>query len=142
MNKWIVIVAVLIVVLGGGYFLFKNSAAPAPSEPAQTTNAVTPTSAETSPSQTNAITVEGNEFAFTPSTITVKKGEAVKVTFKNTGKFPHNFTIAELNVQSKTIQSGEEDTFEFTPTQTGQFTYVCSVPGHADRGMKGTLTVE
>ncbi len=59
---------------------------------AQQTN---PTKAlEMSPSTTMAmqhITVEGNEFLFNPFTITVKQGQTVMLTFKNSGKYPHNF---------------------------------------------------
>lgn len=30
----------------------------------------------------------------------------------------------------------------FTPTQPGTYEFYCSVPGHKDAGMKGTLTVQ
>lgn len=88
------------------------------------------------------IAIEGNEFAFTPSVITVNKGQQVKITFKNTGKYPHNLTVSDLNLQTKTIQPGESDSISFAPDKTGSFEFTCTVPGHADRGMKGTLTVQ
>ncbi len=87
-------------------------------------------------------TVSGNEFAFSPDTLNVNKGDTVNITFTNTGKSPHNFVIAELNVRSKTILSGESDTVAFTVDKTGAFSYVCSVPTHEDKGMVGTLTVQ
>ena len=89
-----------------------------------------------------SIIVLGNEFAFTPATITVKQGQQVKLTFKNGGKYPHNLDISDLAVKTKTIQPGEEDTVTFTADKKGTFTYLCTVPGHAEKGMKGTLTVE
>lgn len=88
------------------------------------------------------ITITGTEFAFTPSTFTVKRGEPVTVTFMNNGTYPHNFTISGLNVKTPTIQPGEKTSLTFTPMKTGTFTFVCTVPGHADKGMTGKITVE
>ena len=90
----------------------------------------------------NKITVLGTEYAFSPSTITVKVGQPVQITFKNNGTFPHNLTIADLNVGTKTITPGQEDTITFTPTKAGSFPFICTVLGHADKGMKGTLIVQ
>ena len=86
--------------------------------------------------------VKGTEFAFAPATMSVSKGDTVKVTFTNAGKYPHNFTITELNVQGKTIQPGQTDVVTFTADKAGTFKYFCSVPGHEDKGMVGTLTVQ
>jgi len=88
------------------------------------------------------IAVEGNEFKFTPSSITVKQGEKVKLTFKNAGKYPHNFVIADLDVSTETIQPGEETTVEFTPEKTGEFRFICSVGDHEEQGMRGSLIIE
>lgn len=145
MNKIVIGIIILLVVLGGGYFAYKSmkgTPAPAPAEQqmAPTTEASPMISASASAAQ--EITVEASEFAFTPQTISVKAGQPVKLTFKNTGKYPHNFTVSELNIQTQTIQPGTEDVITFTPSKTGSFTYICTVPGHADRGMKGTLTVQ
>ena len=82
------------------------------------------------------------EFKFIPSTITVKKGEKVKLTFKNIGKFPHDYVIADLNVATKRIQPGEQDSVKFTPEKTGEFKFICSVGNHQEQGMTGILTVE
>jgi nitrite reductase (NO-forming) len=87
------------------------------------------------------VSVNGTEFAFSPSTITARVGQSVKLTFTNNGQFPHNFAIADLNIVTKTLSPGDKETISFTPETAGTFTYVCTVPGHADRGMKGTLTV-
>jgi len=143
MNKVVLGVIALVIVLGGGYFVvksMKNSAPPTPVVVQPTTQPASSASAKNSAMQ--EITVEGNEYAFIPSVLTVKKGEEVKVTFKNTGKFPHNFTIADLNVKSNTIEPGEQDSVTFTPDKVGTFAYICTVPGHADKGMKGILTVQ
>lgn len=101
-----------------------------------------PNTAGSSESNTAQISVQGNEFAFMPSTLDVKLGQPVTLTFENTGKYPHNFVISDLNVQSKKLMPGESDTVTFTPTKAGSFPYLCTIPGHADKGMKGTITVQ
>ena len=156
MWQWIVVYLVIAAVVYGAFYYFvlaKKGGGSVYTQPAATqTQTTTPTTAAAQPTTTTTntttnavmenITVTGTEYAFTPSTITVKKGEVVKLTFKNAGTYPHNFTLADLNVKTKTIQPGQQDTITFTPTKTGSFAYICTVPGHADRGMKGTLTVE
>ena len=155
--QWVLLYVIVgLIVYGIIYYLVlgkKNSSYQSTVQQQPTTVAATPTtvaaspSASASPSGTSAMTdqvftVTGTEFAFTPSTLTVKKGEPVTITFKNQGKYPHNLTITDLNVATKTIQPGQSDTITFTPPKAGSFTFMCTVPGHADRGMKGTLTVQ
>ena len=91
------------------------------------------------------LTVEGDEFSFSPKKISVKKGVQVELTFKNIGKAPHNFIVDELSIATKTIGAGKTDTVIFTaPDNTGTITYAsyCSVPGHRAAGMEGTIVVE
>ncbi len=141
----VAIIAILVVAAGGFYFMNSNKSATT----SVTNDSIVPTSAAESgatisPSAMSGseITVEGSEFKLTPSKITVKKGEKVKLTFKNAGKFQHDYGIADLNVSTKRIQPGEEDTIEFTPEETGEFKFICSVGNHEEQGMVGTLTVE
>lgn len=89
----------------------------------------------------NTIEVEGGMFYFKPDVIKVKKGERVKIAFKNIEGM-HDFVIDELNVASKLIGGGEITVVEFTPDQVGSFEYYCSVSDHRAKGMKGTLIVE
>lgn len=134
--KWIVGIVALLIIGATGYLLVKPATAPTPT----TQNTIPSSAPSTGSAQT--VNVSGNEFAFTPATITVKKGQEVKLTFKNNGQYPHNFTVSELGIATNTVGPGEETTITFTPDKTGSFTYICTVPGHADRGMKGTLIVE
>lgn len=85
-------------------------------------------------------TVTGENFSFEPNTLTVKKGDTVRVVFKNEDGF-HDFKIDELGVATKQIQGGSEETVEFVADKAGTFEYYCSVGKHRDMGMKGTLTV-
>jgi nitrosocyanin len=91
-------------------------------------------------SMVKEFTVSGTNFKFTPTTLAVKKGDTVKITFKNTGGV-HNFKIDEFNVGTKQIQGGTEETVQFVADKAGTFEYYCSVGTHRQMGMKGTLTV-
>lgn len=86
-------------------------------------------------------TVSGQNFSFIPNSITVKKGDKVKITFKNIEGF-HNLAIDEFNVVTKTIKNGEEESVEFIADKVGSFEYYCSVGTHRAMGMWGTLKVE
>ncbi|OGH47557.1 MAG: hypothetical protein A3A51_03165 [Candidatus Levybacteria bacterium RIFCSPLOWO2_01_FULL_39_10] len=143
---WIGIAVIVVIIVAGGGFYFLNSNQTATPEGSQTP---TPTlSSETSETEDSAMTegseivVEGNEFEFTPSEVTVKKGETVTLVFKNTGSVPHDFTIADLDIATARINPGEQDSVEFTPTETGEFKIICSVGNHEEQGMAGTLIVE
>jgi plastocyanin len=148
-NKLILVIAAIVgvlIVIGGGFYVMnmnKSTTNPTPVDIATPTSVPVTESAITPSEVTQTeITVEGGEFKFTPSKITVKKGEKVKLTFKNTGKFPHDFVIADLSLATKRIQPGEEDTVEFTPEKIGEFKIICGVGNHEEQGMTGTLTVE
>lgn len=86
-------------------------------------------------------TVTGSNFAFSPSTMTVNKGDKVTIVFKNSGGF-HDLKIDEFNVATAQIQGGAEETVSFIADKTGTFEYYCSVGTHRQMGMKGTLTVK
>lgn len=86
-------------------------------------------------------TVAGQNFSFFPSAMIVKKGDTVKIVFKNGGGI-HDFVIDEFRTATKRIGSGQEDFVQFVADKTGTFEYYCSVDGHRALGMKGILTVQ
>lgn len=139
MNKWLIATIIVIIILAGGFYLIKqNYASPSLGGSSPTTIP----SPENPSSPAVEVIVSGTEFAFDPPIITVKKGQTIKVTFKNNGTFPHNFAISDLNVTTKIISPGEQDSIQFTANQEGQFNFLCTIGGHADKGMKGTLIVQ
>jgi nitrosocyanin len=87
------------------------------------------------------VSIEASNFKFSLPSITVKKGETVKITFTNKEGM-HNFMLDEFNVKSKTIQAGQSDTVQFVADKSGSFEYYCSISNHRAMGMKGTLVVE
>jgi len=86
-------------------------------------------------------TITGNNYSFLPANFAVKKGDKVRVVFKNVEGF-HDFKIDEFNVATKKISAGAEDAVEFTADKTGSFEFYCSIGDHRAMGMKGILTVE
>ena len=87
-----------------------------------------------------SFTVTGSNFAFAPNSLSVKKGDTVKITFKNSNG-SHNLVIDEFNATTPIIGSGQSAVLEFTASKTGSFEYYCSVGNHRAMGMKGTLVV-
>jgi len=85
--------------------------------------------------------VSGKNYSFTPSTMTVSKGDTVRITFTNTAG-THDLRIDEFNVATKMIGTGKSDTVEFVADKTGTFEYYCSVGEHRALGMKGKITVK
>ena len=82
--------------------------------------------------------VGATEFHFTLSATTVHKGT---VTFKvtNNGGIPHNLRIN--NQQTPNIDPGSTATLKVTFAKPGNYPYLCTIPGHAEAGMKGVLKV-
>ena len=141
--KNILLVVVLLVLAAGGIWYF-NSSKPV-TEPVGSAMPVPNTIWVTEmvvSEDTKEVVVEGTEFKFIPATLTLKKGEKVRLVFKNIGKMTHDWVVDELGVRTKVISGGDEDVVEFTPEQTGTFEYYCSVGKHREMGMKGALTVE
>lgn len=81
----------------------------------------------------------GNEFSFTPSEITLKAGQPVKLVAKNVGTVQHDLHIPALNVSINAVGVGQQKTAEFTPSKPGEYRMECQVPGHVT--MVGTVTV-
>ncbi len=87
-----------------------------------------------------SFTITGDNFTFSPASMTVNKGDTVRVTFKNMQGF-HDFVIDEFMVATKQISAETEEVVEFVADQAGSFEYYCSVGSHRAMGMKGTLIV-
>lgn len=145
-SKYIAIIIVLLVGVGG-YFLLKGGyqasapTAPAPTTPTEKAAPALEEATLTSPAVREFI-VSGSEFSFSPASISVKASEKVKITFKNNGRALHNLTVEGLNIGTKTIGGGKTDIVEFTAPASGTHAFFCSVPGHRQAGMEGQLKVE
>lgn len=91
---------------------------------------------------TKEFTVIGNNFAFDIKEMRVKKGDTVRITFKNAEGF-HDWTLDEFDgAKTAQLQAGGEQTVTFVADKAGTFEYYCSVGKHRSMGMKGSLIVE
>jgi plastocyanin len=85
----------------------------------------------------------GGELAYTTDTATAKTGQ-VTVDFKNPQALTHDVQIEDAQGKdvggTELIASGEDSTT--VDLKPGTYTYFCSVPGHREAGMEGTLTVK
>jgi plastocyanin len=79
-------------------------------------NGAQPTNADT-----NEIVIQN--FAFEPSTLTVKVG--TKVTWVNRDDEPHTATATDKRFNSKTLENGDRFSTEFT--QPGVYKYYCAL---------------
>ena len=91
---------------------------------------------------TRTINVGGVITAFTPSTINVTAGETVSICLKSNDT-DHDLTIASLNFQVASKSGGPAVCKTLTaPAKAGSIEFICSLPGHKQAGMVGSLVVK
>jgi uncharacterized cupredoxin-like copper-binding protein len=95
--------------------------------------------AESNHSEDNAVTVELGDLFIKPTEISLEPGDA-SLTVRNNGKTQHDFTVTSMT-GTKLLDPGAEETIALTGLEPGTYDFICSVPGHADGGMKGVITV-
>jgi uncharacterized cupredoxin-like copper-binding protein len=110
-----------------------------------------------------SLTVEAQDLAFSPAALEVTAGEPVKLTLQNNGALDHDFSIMEFPMEGEAEETGGMDhdmgegseepelhvaagaaqsaTLDFTPSKPGTYEFWCTVPGHKEAGMTGTLVV-
>jgi uncharacterized cupredoxin-like copper-binding protein len=87
---------------------------------------------------TTTVKVVAKEFKFT---LTPKTAKAGTVVFKvvNKGHVMHDFKIA--GKKTSMLKPGKSATLK-VKLKKGSYKYLCTVPGHAAAGMKGTFKVK
>ena len=97
---------------------------------------------------------------FTPSSISVKQGETIRLIVKNSGKIKHELVLGtekelkehnEVMKKNPEMEHADDNMVTVAPGKTGeviwQFTkagkvdFACLQPGHYDAGMKGKVKV-
>jgi plastocyanin len=86
------------------------------------------------------VMVEADEFVFRPDTVTVAAEEAFNLTLANRGRLLHDLAIPALGVVV-VVGAGETVTVGVGAPAIGEYPFSCTVPGHAQAGMTGTLVV-
>ena len=126
MKNTTLLVIVILIVLVGGFFVFRGSSSTS-----------TPSSSQGSQEgSSQKITLGMKNYNYYPNKITVKVNQPVEITLDNSVKGCYrSFNIRSLGVSK--YSSSPSDKITFTPTQTGTFSFACSM------GMGyGTIIVE
>ena len=116
------------------------------------------------PTAAQPLTVTTKEFAFAPAQLTVTSGQPVELNLQNAGAIEHDWSVAEIELTGKPTATGEtggghmsdshgapklhvaagpgaQGKLTFTPSKAGTYEFYCTVTGHKESGMVGTLTV-
>jgi len=86
------------------------------------------------------VQIKLSEFAIEPSVVKVKPGD-VTLEVENAGFVEHNIVIEELDQGVDFVFPGETADFE-VQLASGTYKLICTVEGHKEAGMVGTLIVE
>jgi plastocyanin len=93
------------------------------------------------PGGTLQLAASPTDLAFDKTELSSEPGE-VTIDFENPATLEHNVAIekdGEALAESETISQGKTTvTADLAP---GTYTFLCTIPGHAEAGMEGTLTV-
>jgi FtsP/CotA-like multicopper oxidase with cupredoxin domain len=94
-----------------------------------------------------------NDITSPGPTLKLKSGQTYTMTVHNVGNIAHSWEIVSTKAFSSSplfgagininnyIQPGQSASVTFTPDQTGNFYYVCTVPGHIQLGMWGNVEI-
>lgn len=145
-----VIVAVVAVLLIGGFLFFRQTAdtqqAPigesmtSESEPEKVIGEQGDAT-EGEDIDVVVIKLTGKNFEFSEKEIKVSKGDTVRIEFTSEQGF-HDWTIDEFSAATERVNAGDSTSVEFVADQVGEFEYYCSVGNHRALGMVGKLIVE
>ena len=85
-----------------------------------------------------------SEFAITPSMIHAPQGRALTFEVTNEGTAPHTFAVdtGEGVQATAEIQPAESATLEVAALQSGTYETFCTISGHREAGMVGSLMVQ
>jgi len=152
-----------VVAMGGVAVAFGcSSSSKTPSGPTNTTQATVgqsttaPATTATTPSTTSTATAPAaggvkatvqvqadpsGTLAFVQKTLSAPAGTVV-FDFKNAAPVPHDFAIKDGTKLGPTAQISNGQSAQLKVTlKPGTYEFYCTVPGHEQAGMKGTLTV-
>ena len=87
-------------------------------------------------------TASGMAMKYTASTLKAKAGK-VTIVMKNVSLLPHDVAIKGhgVHAKGKLVTKGGISTVT-AKLKRGRYEFYCTVPGHEQAGMKGTLTVK
>jgi cytochrome c oxidase subunit 2 len=87
------------------------------------------------------ITVTAKKYEFSPSTIEVKVGTPVEITFQSEDT-KHGFECKDLGIEKVVFDKDKPETVTFTPEKTGTYEFKCAkFCGMGHGKMKGSIVV-
>lgn len=116
-------------------------------QPSRTTTPTTPNPLQEETDDTGTtgevkeFTIRESNFILNPSTITVNKGDTVRITVIN-DQGTHDLNIGGYNEKTSVISAGNSQVIEFVADQEGTFDMWCGVGNHREKGMEGILIVQ
>jgi plastocyanin len=118
------------------------SSTPTSTQPTATTGTPTPPSSPAAAETKLSLAADpGGQLAYNTTKLQAKAGK-VTITMANMSPVEHNVTIAEgskvLGATPSFVGGSKTVTVTLKP---GTYSFYCSVPGHKQAGMEGTLTV-
>jgi glucose/arabinose dehydrogenase/plastocyanin len=120
----------------------EGAATPAPTT-APTTDAATP-AASTGGADTTAsaepVVITAVDIDWEPNAVTIPAGTDVTIQVPNAGAALHTFVIQDQGVKLEMAPGETQEVSINLPA--GTYDFICDVPGHAEAGMVGTITVE
>jgi plastocyanin len=98
------------------------------------TAAETPSTSASTPAAGGAVTVDMQNIAFDPKSVTVKVGQTIE--WVNKDSVDHN-VVATKGENFKSDTFGKDGTYKYTVDKAGTIDYVCTL----HPGMEGSITV-
>lgn len=86
------------------------------------------------------VQLTAKNFSFSQTTITVKKGQKVKIELAVTEGM-HDWVVDAFSARTKVVNANNTTSVEFVADKTGEYEYYCSVGNHRAQGMVGKLIV-
>lgn len=85
------------------------------------------------------VTVDAANFEFAPDTIRIDAREEIALALHSKDG-PHDFAVDGLGLVAD-VGGGETDVQRLRIDTPGRYTFFCTLPGHRDGGMEGTIVV-
>ena len=85
------------------------------------------------------VAVDASNFEFDPDTIRIDAAEEVALSLHSQDG-PHDFAVDGLGLVAE-VGGGETDSQRLRIDTPGRYTFFCTLPGHRDGGMEGTIVV-
>ncbi|HSP03785.1 MAG TPA: multicopper oxidase domain-containing protein, partial [Acidimicrobiales bacterium] len=79
------------------------------------------------------------EFAINPEALVVSGSGTLDV--RNDGSQVHNLVVVDEDVRTADLNGGESESLDISALDEGEYEVICDIAGHADAGMRGTMTV-